>query len=160
MDNFNTEKAIWTEADFEQMGWHDNKIYAIGFGIAEYELTFDIDYIFKWIDPKGNENHFKFITSPATLVFRNVYDVRIATYMSNLVITDIYKDNPTMPKNAVYIKDKFEYDWTIETTNGEITFKSTGYTQFTRKMIQSDSQSIDLVVRGGISFDVPVLAQA
>lgn len=147
-------KIVWTENDFEQMEWHDNKIYAIAFAIEEHEISFDIDYILKWIDPKENENHFKFQLVPSTLVFRNVYDLNINLSLVDVIIEGIYRDNPTQPKNA-NMYDQIEYDWTIETTNGEISFKSVGYKQYARQNPKLlDSQSIDLIERGGICFDI------
>lgn len=149
------EKKKWTEADFEEMGWHDNKIYAMAFGLNEYEITFDIDYILKWTNPEENETHFKFIVVPAVLVFRNVYDLNISFSLLEVTIEDIFRDNPTIPKNAAFIEEQVEYDWTIETTNGEITFKSVGYRQYAKqKPIWTDNQSIDMPERGGISFNV------
>ncbi len=42
------EKSIWTDLDFENMGWHDSRIHSVAFG-ENFELIFDIDYIFKWL---------------------------------------------------------------------------------------------------------------
>ncbi len=39
---YQLEKNIWTDTDFEKMGWHDNHIYKIRL-IKDLEL--DIDYI-------------------------------------------------------------------------------------------------------------------
>ncbi|MEJ6979425.1 hypothetical protein WG906_03130 [Pedobacter sp. P351] len=47
---YDLENQIWTEQDFDNMGWHDSSIYGIAFG-RPYELSFDIDYIFKWVEP-------------------------------------------------------------------------------------------------------------
>ena len=74
-EDYTIEKWIWTEADFEVMGWHDNRIYALAFSADTFELILDIDYIFKWINPEPGETFFQFWTAPATLVFQNVYDV-------------------------------------------------------------------------------------
>ena len=155
LDILNLEKIKWTEQEFDQMQWHDNKIYAIGFGLNENELAFDIDYILKWINPEHNENNFKFIVVPATLIFRNVYDVNISLSLTDLVIDDLYKNNPVQPKNGNYICEQFEYEWTIETTNGEITFKSVGYNQYARQVPKLiTTQSFNLSERGGISFAI------
>jgi hypothetical protein len=149
-----TEKLVWTEKDFDLMRWHDSKFYAMAFGMEEHEIRFDIDYILEWINPKQGETHFKFIVLPATLIFRNVYDLNINFALLDVTVQDIYRDNPTQPRNAAFIKEQIEYDWNIDTNNGEITFKSVGYTQYARrKPLLSNSQSIDLLERGGISFD-------
>ncbi|MEJ7738107.1 MAG: hypothetical protein WKF97_11820 [Chitinophagaceae bacterium] len=155
MKTINLEKSVWTDDDFEQMGWHDNKMYAMAFGIENGEIIFDIDYILKWIDPEENENNFKFLIVPSTLVFRNVYDLNMNSLTLDVTVESIYRDNATQPKNADYIAEQIEYNWTIETTNGEITFKSVGYKQYARQKPRLlDSQFIDLAERGGISFDI------
>lgn len=149
-----TDKLVWTEDDFDQMGWHDNKIYAMAFGIDEHEIRFDIDYILEWIQPKEGETYFKFVVVPATIIFRNVYDLKVNFGLLNIIIEDIYKDSPIQPKNVGFIKEQVEYNWTIDTNNGEITFKSVGYKQYARRQPQLiDQQSIDTIQRGGICFD-------
>ena len=148
------EKKIWDNNNFEEMGWHDNKIYGLSFGVEEYEISFDIDYIFKWIAPEKNETNFKFQISPATLVFRNVYDLNISFSSVNIIIEEVYRDNPTTPKNYMHIKEPLEYDWTIKTTNGDITFKSVGFIQYIRQeACILEENSIGLVRRKGISFE-------
>jgi hypothetical protein len=50
-------KAVWTDADFPVMGWHDCRIHAVS--VAEHEddtlpptrLLLDLDYIVRWVDP-------------------------------------------------------------------------------------------------------------
>lgn len=51
MNDYQLEKYLWTEEDFNQMGWHDSNIYAIAFG-ENFEFKLDIDYIFQWVHPK------------------------------------------------------------------------------------------------------------
>lgn len=152
---FEIEKTLWTENDFETMGWHDSMIYAITFN-PDFEFIIDIDYIFKWVHPQEGETHFKFWVSPCTLVFENVYDLKINIEISTpfeLEIDDITRSNPQTPKNGDFINRDTEYDWTIETQQGSITFKSIGFKQFVRqKPVFSNSQQIDIDKRGGISF--------
>ncbi len=152
MKNNFLDKIIWDESDFDQMNWHDNRIYAISFGIEEYELILDIDYILKWIEPEENESMFKFIVAPATLIFKNVYDLEISSSTVNLIIDTVHRENPIKPINAAYIKEQLEYDWTIETTQGRIIFKSVGFIQYLRRKPLQGSQEIGLLERGGISF--------
>ena len=155
MDNIILEKLVWTEEDFEKMGWHDCKVYAMAFPDDEkFELAFDIDYIVKWVNLKEDNTYIKFWVAPATLVFKNVYEININLYTVDFQIQDINRENPIKPKNKDHIKDILEYDWRIETTNGEITFKSVGYTQFIRQKPKLlDKQLLDFNERGGITFD-------
>ncbi|MEO9022808.1 MAG: hypothetical protein ABI237_18160 [Ginsengibacter sp.] len=154
MDTRKIDRALWTENDFEEMNWHDNKIYAISFLKEENQISFDIDYILEWIEQKKKKSCFKFLIVPATLVFRNVYEFSMSLSLVDITIDSIYRNNPTKPKNAAHIVDQIEYDWVIETTNGEIVFKSVGYKQYARQKPRlNENQSIGFFERGGISFD-------
>ena len=51
-ESFQPEKWIFTEADYESMGWHDSNIHAISFLPETFELVLDIDYILQWIHPE------------------------------------------------------------------------------------------------------------
>jgi hypothetical protein len=150
------EKTIWTEEDFDVMGWHDSYIYAISFGV-NYELILDIDYIFKWVQPTESNEYFKFLVSPCTLVFENVHDLKFDIEISEpfeLQISDITRNNPQRPINADYIKRETEHHWRIETQQGDITLKSVGYKQYVRQQpILQDSQLIGFTDRGKTSFD-------
>lgn len=152
---FLLDKSIWTEEDFEIMGWHDSLIYAISLG-KDFEFIMDIDYIFKWVHPNEDGKHFKFWVAPCTLIFENVYDLKSDFDISEpfeLEIADITRDNPKRPSNAEYIQRETEYDWKIETQQGEITFTSVGYKQVVRQLpIFLEGQTIGLDARNGISF--------
>jgi hypothetical protein len=149
---YQLEKGLWTEEDFDTMGWHDSIVYAISFG-GNFELLFDIDYIFKWV-LTGKTYHFW--VSPCTLVFENVYDLKfdLEFFGTELEIDDITRENPQRPKNADYIGKDTEMDWVIETQQGVISFKSVGYKQYVRQMPRYlPTQSIELSYRGAISFE-------
>ena len=144
------EKELWTDNDFEQMGWHDNKIHAIAFDGDNYQLLFDIDYICKWVKKK---NSFFFWVAPSTLVFRNVYQLDISTDTVELVILEISRSSPTKPNNYNHIEEQVEYQWRIETTSGEITFRSVGYRQSIRnRPVLIKRQELSLLERGEVSF--------
>lgn len=80
MEKIEIGKSIWTEADFEQMGWHDCTIYGMalkeGDDVLSNELYFDIDYIFKWIYPEQDESSFSFWIAPCTLIFKQVFNLK------------------------------------------------------------------------------------
>lgn len=136
--------------DFEIMGWHDNKIHAIASDKDKFELRLDIDYICKWVQI---EDSFSFWVAPATLIFKNVYDLNISSGSLDLTISNIERNKPVKPKNADYIEDIFEYDWIIEIHDGEITFKSVGFTQIIRaNPILIDRQNLSIIERGGIQL--------
>jgi hypothetical protein len=154
MQENNLNKNKWTDGDFDLMLWHDCKVYAVAFDSVKFELLFDIDFIVEWVKPENDESFFKFWVVPATLTFKHVYEISINVDSVDLIIQDISRGNPTEPRIANYNSALKEYQWKIETTNGEITFKSGGYEQFARKRpVLLDSQAIGLRERNGLSFD-------
>jgi len=151
------EKLVWDDGDFEQMSWHDATIYGIAFGPNEFELSLDIDYIFKWAHPLEGEEFFRFLVAPCTLVFQNVYDLRLdaAPYGGPMLeIDNISRSDPQKPKNAKFIGRDLEWQWTLECHHGEISFRSVGFSQYVRKApLLTQAQSLDFSERGGFSFD-------
>jgi hypothetical protein len=65
------EKALWSDADFDVMGWHDATVHAIAFEESDDRaaLLIDLDYIVRWIEPQPLSRSFSFLVAPATLVF-------------------------------------------------------------------------------------------
>ena len=43
------EKLIWSENDFQNMGWHDASLWSMLADPNNYQYLFDLDYIFEWI---------------------------------------------------------------------------------------------------------------
>lgn len=151
--NKDTLKKQWSQNDFEDMGWHDCRVHAIAFNEADHELWFDIDYILEWIKPDDSK-YYKFKVAPATLVFKDVWNLNVCMdYHLGVRIEDIHMDGSPLPKDGD-LKNTTECDWRVETSNGEISFKATGYVQYIRQDVFTvDKQSLGLVQRGGISFD-------
>lgn len=151
------EKWVWTEDDFEQMGWHDARIYAFAFVPEEFEFVLDIDYILEWVDPAAGETYFKFWVAPATLVFENVHELVInlepdGSY-NDIGIQDLSRDEPQSPLNAEHIMRDVEWRWLFDCLAGEISLRSIGYKQyFRREPTFGISQELGLEARGGFSF--------
>jgi len=154
MEQYKLKKSLWTDGDFDIMGWHDATIHAITW--TESELIFDIDYIFMRVGPV-EDGYYRFWIAPCTLVFENVWDADIDLgdlFASDLEVLDINRENPQRPRNADFIGRDTEYDWMINTSVGEIRFKSVGYKQFVRALpILSQSPGLKNEERGGVSFD-------
>lgn len=149
-------KSLWTEADFDVMGWHDATLHAIALPIDTFELALDIDYILEWIPPGPGETPFRFRLAPATLVFWNVHDLHIdLSPQDDLTIADIERSDPTRPPNAEHVGREVEWRWTIACHVGAISFRSCGFRQHLRAPPVLGSQSLSLEERGGISFDRP-----
>jgi hypothetical protein len=137
------------------MGWHDVHIHGIAFKPGAFELYFDIDYIFAWIDPEPPDKHYMFWLAPCTWVFSNVYDIEMdVDTSSGLEIADVSRELVGRPKNADLIDRDLEWKWTIECQEGNLILKSVGYEQYVRKKpIRSKSQLFDWAERGGVNFD-------
>lgn len=73
-------KSAWSDADFDEMGWHDATIHGLCVqpgapdGSLPPRLLLDIDYIVRWVHPVAPQTHFSFWTAPSTLVFDDVWD--------------------------------------------------------------------------------------
>lgn len=134
------EKRIWTDSDFDKMGWHDNHIYKIR--LTE-DLEMDIDYIFQWNQPDHEGLPFTFWVAPATLVFKNPRDIRFEFaigFEDSFEIEDIERKN----KNQ----------WTVITRQGDIQFASEGFEQFIRQDPSFQfGQTISYAERYGYSLD-------
>jgi hypothetical protein len=152
-EGYNLEKWVWSTDDFEKMGWHDCRIHAVAFDEFKFKLLLDIDYIFKWVGPE-EDGYYRFWISPATLIFENVYDIDIGLgYGLGTIIERVERTNPSKPRNSEYIKKDTEWEWIIETGNGQIGFKSVGYNQYIRKApVYKKIQEIEFEERGGYSF--------
>jgi hypothetical protein len=153
------EKWIWSDADFEKMGWHDCQVH----GIARYEkvdrdeekgseghfsgveLLLDIDYILKWdsSDPKA----WTFWVAPSTLVFENVTDFQMKWTGVELH----WEMDYIVRKKAQYPSGRDCWKWEIYTTGME--FLASGYKQYIRRNpVLTPFQYLTWEERGGISF--------
>ncbi len=153
--DYKLAKSIWTTEDFATMGWHDSKIHGIAFDPENYKIIFDIDYIYAWAKPAPDTKYFSFWVSPCTLVFDNVYDLKIDIDATDgLVIFTITRGDERTSRNAEFINKTQEWNWIIECHEGEISFNSIGYTQYTRKQPQHiENQYFSLNERQGVKFD-------
>lgn len=122
-------KHIWTDADFDEMGWHDSRVYSLSFPDENFEFSLDIDYIFQWVQP--TDISFQFWVSPCTLVFKDVTDLKVDIDFSNSItvsIIGIERSSVRMSQNGKAIIWKY----IIETDKGILTFLSTGFRQYVR----------------------------
>ncbi|WP_332759649.1 hypothetical protein [Streptomyces sp. MT206] len=72
-------KSVWSDADFEAMGWHDATVHGLSVQPTNDILPrflLDLDYIVRWVHPVPPATHFSFWISPATLVFEEVFDLQ------------------------------------------------------------------------------------
>lgn len=142
MDKYELEKKIWTEADFENMGWHDCRIYKIR---LTDNLELDIDYILKWNKPDIEGLPFTFWVAPATLVFKNINNIRFEI--------DTAFDEAVEIEDIELNKSDNKIQWTINTQQGDIEFESDGLTQWIRQEpFFQFGQTITYIERCGFSL--------
>jgi hypothetical protein len=146
-------KATWTDADFEDMGWHDCRIHAVSIG--EYDddtlpparMLLDLDYIVQWVDPVPFRQKFTFWITPATLVFEQAWDIsgELGPLHESLEIADLHRlDPPDGNPDPL---------WHIEGQNFELRLRAPGYTQYLRQPPHHvPRQILTSSERGGLSF--------
>lgn len=149
---FHLHKFLWTEADFEQMNWRAASVYAFAFLPKRAEFVLDIDYILQRIEQP--ESQPSFMVAPATLIFENVWDLKIELEPDmQIEIFNIERSEPRNPKNPELLNRAIEWKWIIKTNQGEISLRSTGYKQHFKGMpVFGREKSLDLDLRGGFSF--------
>jgi hypothetical protein len=72
-----------SDADFARLSWHDDTVYGLRFAVGDIargdwrsELVLDLDHIVEWLC--GQDRSVRFRVAPATLIFHDVTDLRIA----------------------------------------------------------------------------------
>jgi hypothetical protein len=146
------EKATWTSADFEVMGWHDCRVHAVSIGVREdgfpwQRVLLDLDYIVRWVDPAGAGRHFTFWIAPATLVFDEAWDVSGELEPMNdlLEIADLHRLDPP--------DDRPDPLWHLEGHNFDLRLRAPGFTQYVRtRPVHSKAQYLTHPERGALSF--------
>jgi len=144
MQPYELEKWIWTEKDFDAMGWHDATVYGLQ---LEQNLALDIDYIFQWNPPEIEGLPFTFWIAPCTLIFERLTDLSFeltgtfnATYLEIADIERVTTGQTTR--------------WTIDTHQGAIMFNADSFKQIVRRQpCFQFGQTIPYDERGGFSFD-------
>jgi hypothetical protein len=145
------EKFIWTDADYEQMCWHDVVVHGILVHPEKWEILFDIDYIVKWFSPEPPEKYFKYLVSPATLIFDGVNSLELnySYTVQPIQILSIDRDNP----RKIPGRDLTEWEWVFHLVEGGIQFKSYRFTQYIRRAPFKGNGYLEIDKRGGICFD-------
>jgi hypothetical protein len=125
---------VWTDAQFEEMSWHDN--YVHGFRIVEGEhgfgeLILDIDYILEWV---AVQDQCQFRIVPATLRFFEVADLRLsldyATPTAALTPFSLHSIERKFEKRERYTAQLWELQ--INWPTGKLTFQAKGFEQRAR----------------------------
>jgi hypothetical protein len=119
----------------------------------------DIDYLFAWVEPESKGKGYSFWIAPCTLVFHSVTQLHVNSRQTMCVdyVPQIMKVTRTpVPSDDPQPPAPSEWLWTLELVEGEITFISTGYTQYVRRYpLHAHAQVLTHSERGGISFHCP-----
>lgn len=144
---FMGEMRVWTERDFDFMGWHDATIHGLVFRPQSYSLVFDLDYILKWVEPVPPEQFFSFWVAPATLAFENVSEVEISLQsdLPQLTLFGIERGDEQPTPDGRFKS----WRYTLDGDQGTISFRATGFTQKFRNFpVQTGQQSLSEQERG------------
>jgi hypothetical protein len=139
---YKLEKWVWSEADFDQMGWHDARIYAVQFG---KDISFDIDYIFEWVKSDADD-FFSFLVAPVTLTFLEP---------SGILINIDFRLGQQIEVEEIQrrITGSGITKWHIETHQGDIVISANSFHQVIRRQptLQTGQQVLP-EERGDSSF--------
>jgi len=145
------EKSVWTDADFDHMGWHDAAVHALateGEDENPGRLLLDLDYILEWVPPSGEETRFNFWIAPATLVFDHAWDLTVDIELHTTAL-ELELDAITRTPDQPFGRST----WTLEGHNFTASVTSEGFRQYLRaEPIWSPRQRLDAAQRGSISF--------
>jgi hypothetical protein len=115
------EKYVWNETDFDDLGWHDNRIHAVFFDHVDFTFSISIDYIYRW-----EKNFVGYWATPARMSFMNISNLKIDISfndMSDLIIEDIIRSEQRITSNGLLI----ENEYIVRTNVGLISLFSTGF---------------------------------
>ena len=149
--SYQLEKAVWTEGDFDQMGWHDAKVWGMLADTEAFEFALDLDYIFDWIHPGSDEEYFEFQVAPVTMVFSMAHTIviDIESQLGAIEVADLYRDDPVPTHRGEGTQRKYRF----ECQEGEISLMSEGHTMYVRSSpVRLRAQSLGFEERGGVSF--------
>jgi hypothetical protein len=159
-----TDQTVWTEIDFDKMGWHDVAVHALGFeqGRDSARLLLDIDYILQWLDPVPPSDFYSFVIAPATLVFENVWSLKgdlDAEAIGERTLLQIESIERTDADDRAAARGLQR--WTVLGHNFELTFLAGGYRQHLRRRActVNNAQRLSSQERGGIGFAQPQPAE-
>jgi len=135
-----------SDADFARLSWHDDTVYGLRFEVGDIargdwrsELVLDLDHIVEWLC--GKDRSVRFRVAPATLIFHDVTDLRIALDWGNsghrTALGEPQIDAITRMQvlDQKICLDRPYYRWRIALNwprGGELTFGATGFTQTLR----------------------------
>ena len=146
------KSQIWTDAQFEEMSWHDNHVHGlrvIETGNGEGDLVLDVDHIVEWLNCEGAGFNFRIV--PVTLTFHGVMFPRISLdYAASTVAFGpfmIHSIERRIEQRTHYVAQLWKI--LISSPRGGIEFEGRGFTQQAHgKPILSSGQCLTPEQRG------------
>ncbi|MFD0526607.1 hypothetical protein ACFQ1I_04025 [Kitasatospora arboriphila] len=126
-------KTIWSDADFDAMGWHHVTVHGLCVQPGAVDgslprLLPDIDYIVRWVHPVAPETHFTLWIAPSTLVFEDVRDVEGDLGFKGLALS---LDIDRLRRSAAQ-DGGGDLRWHLEGHFFELDFHASGFKQYLR----------------------------
>lgn len=149
---YQLDKALWTADDFEVMGWHDSRVWAMVAAEESFKFAMDLDYIFRTVHPEPGATNFKFWVDPVTMVFENAHDMRIEieSCQGGIKVADLYREEPKPTLNGALT----DYLYRFECQEGSVSLRATGYRLYVRMVPRlKEAQCLSLAERGGLSVE-------
>jgi len=158
--------TMQTEADFEQMSWHDCHIWGIEFQVGEPDeddwtdnLVIGLDFITQW--QCSTDRRCSFMIAPARLVFHGVTDPRIAIewgssgFQTAIHPVSIDRISREVIHDQKVFLDRPYYQWKIKLNwpkSGEISCGAVGYSQtLLTEPVRSNKQYLSLKERSRLT---------
>jgi len=147
------EKLRWTTADYESLGWHDNRVHGLRIlsgGDSGGELVLDLDHIVEWLPQSGDEP-FRWRVAPATLTFHSVFNLRVEIDYAAIGAGTTPFSIDRIEREVVQPGDPARFRWRIKVNwpDGAIIFESSGFTQVLRAAPTTlDRQTLEVIERG------------
>lgn len=144
---------IRTERDFDELSWHDVRVYGFAAVPELGEVRFDMDFIVEWrcgADGRGAA----FLVAPATMVFDDVsrFSIQVVAAQGHIDLLRLERsDWHRVPGARVGT-----WLWSLVSESGTIMFRASGFRLFQRRAaVETARQELALRERGLPSFAVP-----
>ena len=118
----------YTSDDFDRLGFHDCHLSGAHWNSDTFEVTFEIDYIVKWLEPTAAEQAYRFWVSPAELCFMNVDDLHLELAWDGLAldcsVQELHRQEMRTTPNGM-AQWKWELEFSVP--EGRIVFWATDF---------------------------------
>lgn len=145
----------YTDADLDDLSFHDVHVYGYAALREAFEIRFDIDYLAEWRDPSEKDAPFSFRISPATLVFENAGDLEatLVAPQGDFSLDCLVRSDFVQMPGAQLGTWQFELEGHGDCS---VRLRASGFRLHLRaEPVVAQLQQLSLRDRGGISFDVP-----